>query len=189
MAKVIEVIFTETRKGQFQIGQQKFVKTGYARNYLLPQKLAMLVTKENVQQLATLKKKASKKLEEIKSKAEEIKAVINGQKLEFKVKTHDEGRLYGSISAQDIAESLNRHYETSLDKYDVALPVAIKETGEYTVEIKVHNDVDISVLVSVLDEEEKEKKKAAAKAQEAEAKQEEAAEADVNEADEVNSEA
>jgi large subunit ribosomal protein L9 len=155
MSKVIEVIFTETKKGQFQIGQQKFVKTGFARNYLLPQKLALPVSAEHIQQISSLRKKADKKLEEVKQSAENVKAEINGKEISFKVKTHDGGRLYGSITASDIAEEINKSFKTVLDKYDIGLSSAIREAGSQTLAIKIHNDIAITITVNVIGDEEK----------------------------------
>ncbi|RAP33106.1 50S ribosomal protein L9 [Candidatus Marinamargulisbacteria bacterium SCGC AAA071-K20] len=154
MSKVIEVIFTETKKGQFQIGQQKFVKAGFARNYLLPQSLAVLVSNENSQKIKSLQKKADKKQEDLKIAAESIKGQINGKEISFNVKTHDEGKLYGSISAQDIADEINKSYKTVLDKYDIGISSAIKDAGVEKLSIKIHKDVPIQITVNIIGDKE-----------------------------------
>ena len=176
----MEVIFTETQKGQFQIGQQRFVKAGFARNYLLPQKLAVPVTNENLQQIKSLRRKADKKLKEVKQAAENVKDQIHGKEITFKVKTHDEGHLYGSISAQDIANEINKSYKTVLDKYDIGLTTPIRQASVKKIAINIHKDVAILITINILGEEEKPKEvksKITKKAKAAEDQQEEAPEA------------
>jgi len=117
------------------------VKAGYARNYLLPQALATLATKGNVKQIeqerAALLKKAEAQLEQMSSIA-----------LKFERKAGDHGTLFGSVTSMDIAEALKgKGYE--IDRRRIVLKDAIKETGEYTVNVKLHREVTLSVPVTV----------------------------------------
>jgi large subunit ribosomal protein L9 len=148
MAKEIEVLFTETKKGQFNIGDQKKVKLGYARNYLLPQKLAVIVSNDQLSLLESIKKKAEKQREALEESAVSVKDNINDQTVIFEMKAHDEGKLYGSVSSADVASQLNRNFETELDKTDVIME-PIKELGSFKVKIDIHPNVEIQVNVKI----------------------------------------
>jgi large subunit ribosomal protein L9 len=124
------------------------VKAGYARNYLLPQGLATLATKGNVKQIelerAALLKKAS-----VEKATAELQAQQMGDiSLEFVRKAGETGTLFGSVTSMDIAEALAaKGYET--DRRKINLKDAIKETGEYTVGVKLHREVVLNVPVIV----------------------------------------
>ena len=171
MGKEIEVIFIEEQKGQFKLGQRKRVKVGYARNFLLPQKYAVLATKENETKINSILKKAETQQKELKKIAEKLKSDIDKKTIHFKVKSHDEGKLYGSISITDIAEKINADFKTSIDKYDLKQLPAIKEIGEYKIPVLIHNDIQIEVTVNV-ESENKEKEKKAEKIKKAEKSEE-----------------
>ena len=157
MSKEVEVIFKEEKKGQFKIGQRKKVKLGYARNYLLPQKLAVLVSSENMTYIEKIKGQAKVHEENLKKKAESIKTEIDGKTIVFKHKVHDEVKLYGSVSSIDIAKELNTAFKVDVDRYDIRLPIPIKVIGEYTVDVNIHAEVNIAIKVDVQAEKEKPK--------------------------------
>ncbi len=127
------------------------VKAGYARNYLIPQKLATLATKGNVKQVETeraaLLKKAATEKSTAEAQAEQIKAV----KLNFERKSGEHGILYGSVTTMDIAEALQaKGYE--IDRRRLTLNDTIKELGDYTVKVKLHRDVTVELPVEVVGE-------------------------------------
>lgn len=127
------------------------VKAGYARNYLIPQKLATLATKGNVKQVETeraaLLKKAATEKSTAEAQAEQIKAVS----LSFERKSGEHGILYGSVTTMDIADALQaKGYE--IDRRRLTLNDTIKELGDYTVKVKLHRDVTIDLPVEVLGE-------------------------------------
>lgn len=157
MAKELEVIFTEDRKGYFRIGQKKNVKLGYARNFLFPRNLAVLVTPQNEKRIVSIEKKAEVHMSNLKKVATELKAKLDNQVLTLEQKVHDEGKLYGSVTSGDIAQELNRNFEAELDKHDVKLAAPIREIGEYVVNIVVHQDISIQVKVVVKPEEEEQR--------------------------------
>jgi len=154
MAKEVEVLFTETKKGQFRIGDQKKVKLGYARNYLIPQKLAVEVTPDQVSFLNTIRKKADKVKEQLKQNATKLQETLQNQTVTFEMKTHDEGKLYGSVSPTDVASQLNRNFETELDKHDLVMDPQIKMIGNYDVKVDIHPEVEIIVNLVVKSQEE-----------------------------------
>lgn len=157
------------------------VKAGYARNYLLPQGLASLATKGNVKQIELERAALLKKAAQEKATAELQAGQMSGLSLEFTRKAGETGTLFGSVTSMDIAEALaGKGYE--IDRRRVNLREAIKETGEYTVGVKLHREVVLNVPVIVRGEGQPEEAAVAAPA-------ETAAEAIVEAADEVVEEA
>ena len=127
------------------------VKAGYARNYLLPQKLATLATKGNVKQIEQERTALLKRASEEKATAELQKDQMGVIELAFERKAGEGGTLFGSITSMDIAEALQaKGYE--IDRRKIALRHPIKETGEYTVNVKLHREVVLQVPVKVTGE-------------------------------------
>ena len=127
------------------------VKAGYARNYLLPRKLAVQATASNVKQIeqeraALLKKEATER-----SGAEAQAGQMQKLRLDFQRKVGEHGMLYGSVTSMDIAEALKeRGYE--IDRRKITLREPIKEKGEFSVTVRLHREVVIEVPVYVVDE-------------------------------------
>lgn len=152
------------------------VKAGYARNYLLPHGLATLATKGNIKQIeqerAALLKRAAVDRESAEAQRDQMSSIT----LEFERKSGEHGTLFGSVTSMDIAEGLQaKGYE--IDRRKIVLKDAIKETGEYTVNVKLYRDVILAVPVIVTAEggeveakpERKAKKEAKPKVEEAKA--------------------
>ena len=171
MAKEIEVIFIEEKKGSFNLGQKKRVKLGYARNYLLPKNYAVVANKENETKILSIQKKANKRKEEIKKAALSIQNEIDKKTITFKVKSHDEGKLYGSISLNDIVNETNKTYKTTIDKHDLKSVQPLKEIGEYTIPVSIHPEVKITITINVEAEEEQKDKKSTPKKSKKETKE------------------
>ncbi len=124
------------------------VKAGYARNYLLPHGLATLATKGNVKQIEQEREALLKRAAEERATAELQKEQMGVIELSFERKAGEGGTLFGSITSMDIAEALQaKGYE--IDRKRIALRQPIKETGEYTVNVKLHRDVTLQVPVTV----------------------------------------
>ena len=124
------------------------VKAGYARNYLLPQGLATLATKANIKQIEGERAALLKKAAGEKETAELQAGQMGDISLNFERKTGESGQLFGSVTSMDIAEALKaKGYE--IDRRKIVLKDAIKETGEYTVGIKLHREVTLQVPVTV----------------------------------------
>lgn len=124
------------------------VKAGYARNYLLPRGLATLATKGNLKQIelerAALLKKAAAEKETAELQAGQMKDIA----LTFERKSGEHGHLFGSVTSMDIAEALKeKGYE--IDRRRIVLKEAIKDTGSYTVGVKLHREVTLQVPVTV----------------------------------------
>jgi large subunit ribosomal protein L9 len=124
------------------------VKAGYARNYLLPQGLASLATKGNVKQIDQERTALLKRASEERSTAEAQKQQMSTISLAFERKAGEAGTLFGSVTSMDIAEALQaKGYE--IDRRKIVLKDPIKETGEYTVKVKLHREVTLEVPVAV----------------------------------------
>lgn len=124
------------------------VKAGYARNYLLPQGLATLATKGNVKQIEQERAALLKKAAEEKATAELQREQMGVIELSFERRAGEGGTLFGSITSMDIAEALQaKGYE--IDRKRIALRQPIKETGDYTVNVRLHREVVLQVPVTV----------------------------------------
>jgi large subunit ribosomal protein L9 len=163
------------------------VKAGYARNYLLPQGFATLATKGNLRQIEQERASLLKRSAIERATAEAQKEQMETIALSFERKAGEQGTLFGSVTSMDIADALKaKGYE--IDRRKINLKDAIKETGEYTVNVKLHREVTLTVPVTVTAEggeaeakpERKAKKEAAGKTDEvkAEAPSEEAVSGD-----------
>ena len=129
-------------------GEVVKVRSGYARNYLLPQGLATLATKGNVRQIENEREALLKKAAVERSTAEAQRDQMGSIELAFERKAGEGGTLFGSVTSMDIAEALRtKGYE--IDRRKIALRDAIKETGEYTVKVKLHREVVLEVPVTV----------------------------------------
>jgi large subunit ribosomal protein L9 len=124
------------------------VRAGYARNYLLPRKLAVEATTGNVkgieQERAALLKKEAKERATAEAQSQQMSSI----ELEFKRKAGEQGALYGSVTSMDLAEELkNRGYE--IERHRIHLREPLKRVGEYTVPVRLHREVTIELKVKV----------------------------------------
>ncbi|MFN6963042.1 MAG: 50S ribosomal protein L9 [Pyrinomonadaceae bacterium] len=124
------------------------VKAGYARNYLLPKGLASLATKGNIKQIEQERAALLKKAAVEKATAEAQREQMSNISLAFERKSGEHGHLFGSVTSMDIAEALRaKGYE--IDRKRILLRDAIKDTGEYTVRVRLHREVVLEVPVTV----------------------------------------
>lgn len=148
----MKVILQEDVKSIGKKGQIIEVKEGYARNFLLPKKLAVEATQGNVKELDRQKQiksqKAEKELQEAQKLAEKIKAVT----VSLKVKSGDNGKLFGAVTSKDIAENLVKTHKIDIDKRKIDLSENIKTVGDHEVKIKLHPQVIAELKVRVLAE-------------------------------------
>ncbi len=127
------------------------VRSGYARNYLLPRKLAVEATTSNVKQIEQERAALLKKEAAARSTAEVQGDQMRSLVLEFKRKSGEQGALYGSVTSMDIAELLKeRGYE--IDRHRIHLREPLKRVGDYTVPLRLHREVTIDLQVKVAPE-------------------------------------
>jgi len=148
MAKT-EVILTHNIVGLGGESDNVRVAAGYARNYLFPQRLAVPVTSANKRQIEALKqKRAEREAHEFNHMTDLAKAL---QKLVcvVKVKTGEDGKLFGSVTSGTIADELKHQFDITLDKKKIHLEHAIRAVGEFEVQLNLHAEVKGTLKVRV----------------------------------------
>ena len=123
------------------------VKDGYARNWLIPQGLALPATKANQAELQARLSQRAKQLAERKGDAERLAEILKDAELTIEVRA-GEGRIYGSVGNKDIAEALKTTYDVDVDRRKLLLGEPIKTTGEHEVAYRPHPEVTIPVKVN-----------------------------------------
>lgn len=137
----MKVILLCDVKGQGKKDQMIEVSDGYARNFLLPQKKAIPADAKAQNELRGKEEAKQYKIAEDKKAAEELAKKISEKEVKIQMGHGQDGRLYGSVTAKDIAEQLSALIGASVDKRKILLKDAIKAYGKYTIEIKVHPEV------------------------------------------------
>jgi large subunit ribosomal protein L9 len=148
---MIEVILREDIKTLGKAGELVRVKPGYARNYLLPHGLAYEATEGNKKRIAAETRARTTRHQAERADAERAAATLSGVQVKLAGKAGEEGKLFGSITAQDIADELGRQGHP-VDRRRIELEHAIKTLGEHTVSVRLHPDVHAEVRVSVVAE-------------------------------------
>jgi large subunit ribosomal protein L9 len=149
----MNIILLEHMDDLGTVGQTVKVKDGYARNYLLPRKLACLATEKNLNFYKTLIEAKQKKLAKAKGSAETEAGKLSSITLTFTRKSRDQGaRLFGSVTTADVAEALmEQGFE--VDRKRISLSEPVKKLGEYKASIRLHPEVVAKVAVVVSPEE------------------------------------
>ncbi|MDR0874239.1 MAG: 50S ribosomal protein L9 [Prevotellaceae bacterium] len=127
------------------------VKDGYGRNYLIPQKKAVLATPSAKKVLAEDLKQRRHKLEKVKQSAEEIAEKLKDVALTIGAKTSSTGTIFGSVNSIQIAEALDKAGFV-IDRKVIAIKEAIKEVGSYKITLKLHREVSVEIPVEVVSE-------------------------------------
>jgi large subunit ribosomal protein L9 len=148
---MIEVILREDIKTLGRAGEMVRVKPGYARNYLLPQGLAYEATEGNKKRIAAETRVRTVRSQAERAEAEKAAATLSEVALTLTGKAGEEGKLFGSITSQDIADALARQGHT-IDRRRIELEHPIKTTGTHTVTVRLHPEVHADVRVSVIAE-------------------------------------
>jgi large subunit ribosomal protein L9 len=129
------------------------VKDGYARNYLLPQGLAIPATIPNKKMLAETIKQRSYKAEKIRKEAEFLAGTIDGLTLKIAQKASEKGTIFGSVNTIAVAQALKDQHNIEIDRKKIILPAEhIKELGNYTTQINIHKDVKVTINLEVIAE-------------------------------------
>lgn len=134
-------------------GEVVSVKPGFARNFLLPQGLAVIVDKQALRQQERLKEERLKRAIEDKKEAEAIAAHIEGINLTTIVKVDHEGHMYGSVTAHEIVHLLQDQKKIALEKKNIQLKHAIKTTGVHPIHVKLKEGVAATFNLKVMSEE------------------------------------
>ncbi|WP_144128311.1 50S ribosomal protein L9 [Catellatospora sichuanensis] len=146
----MKIILTHEVSGLGTPGDIVEVKDGFGRNYLLPQGFAILWTKGAEKQVESIKRARGAREVRDLGHANEIKAQLEGLKVTLSARAGQGGRLFGSVTANEVAEAVKTAGGPALDKRKIELPAAIKSTGGYTVQIKLHSDVTAKFNLNVV---------------------------------------
>ena len=132
-----------------EIGDIVDVNSGYARNFLIPQKKAAFASDKNIAEVEAKKDELAAISADILTQAEARAKDLDGSECEILVPVTEEGALYGSVGTREISEAFMKS-EIQIDKSEVQLPDGpLKETGEYNIVVSVHPEVSVEVLVKV----------------------------------------
>jgi large subunit ribosomal protein L9 len=148
---MLEVILREDIKTLGKAGEMVRVKPGYARNYLLPQGLAYEATEGNKKRIAAESRARGVKLEAEKKEATTLANSLGTLTVTIPGKAGDGDRLFGSITASDIADALGAQGH-KIDKRKIELDHPIKTLGEHSVVLRLHSEVQAEIRVSVVPE-------------------------------------
>jgi large subunit ribosomal protein L9 len=152
----MRVVFLDDVDGVARAGEIKNVADGYARNYLMPRKLAAAATTASMQQAEKRAKQLAVEQEKLDAAAQQIAGSVGGTPIVIMARAGDEGRLFGSVTASDIAEAVNERAGTQLGHRQVALSRPIREVGSYEIEVSLTRNVKAQVAVEVKNENEPE---------------------------------
>lgn len=145
----MEVILIKPVRKLGKIAKILKVKKGFARNYLIPKKLAIRATEPNKQFIEAQKHDLEMKELKIRSEAEVINNVISGKELIFIKQSADDGRLFGSVNNKEIAESLSKASLQLISHLSIILENPIKSTGVFVVEVRLHAELSTNITVIV----------------------------------------
>ena len=137
----MKVILQQDVKGQGKKGQLVDVSDGYARNFLLPRKLAKAADNQAVTELKNKQAAAQHKIDTDRANAKEIAEKLTTFQLLFRVGASEDGRLYGAITSKDIAEKLAADHGITVDKRKISMAEPIKAYGSYEVDVRLYTDV------------------------------------------------
>ena len=144
----MKVILKEDVKDLGQMGEVHTVKEGFARNFLLPRKLAVEANEKNMKAFEHEKRKVQERVKKAKAGAEEMATRLSEKTLTIKAKAGEEDRLFGAVTAMDIAEALKKE-GLDVDRKRIVLEEPIKRLGSYKVGVKIHPEVSAQVSVNV----------------------------------------
>lgn len=145
----MEVILIQDVKSLGKKGEIVKVNDGYARNFILPKKLGLEATKQNLNDLKLQKAAEEKKQKEILDEAKELAKKIEEITVKISIKAGEGGKTFGSISSKEIAQAVKEQFGYDIDKKKLQLNDPIKHAGSHTVIVKLHPKVTAELTVKV----------------------------------------
>lgn len=147
----MKVILTADVKGQGKKDQLIEVSDGYARNFLLPRKLAIPADNQSMTELKNKEAAKQHKIDTERAAAQETAKRLESIVVKIKVGAGADGHLYGSVTSKEIAEKLEKEYGITVDKRKIALAAPIKAYGSYDLDVRLYTDVAGKIHVVVTD--------------------------------------
>ncbi len=145
----MKVILLQDVKTLGKKGELVEASDGYARNYLLPKKLAREANAQAMNEYKNAENSKNYKIATQKAQAEQQKKQLEGKKFVMTAKAGQGGRLFGSITAKQVAEEIKKQYNIAVDKRKVVLECDIKEFGTYKAEVKLYTGISANIDVQV----------------------------------------
>lgn len=146
-----EILLLKPVEGLGAEGDQVKVRAGYARNFLLPRKIAAPVTLANRKQVESLKKRRAERESQEVQGAQELAKKLEKTSIAFAVKTGEGGRMFGAITANDLHEKLVQA-GIEIEKKKILLHTPVKTLGKHEVKIKLHADISVDISFDVVSE-------------------------------------
>lgn len=148
----MKVILQQDVKGQGKKGQLVEVSDGYGRNFLLPRKLAVEATAENVNTMKMQDKAKQARLAEEKAAAQALAEQLKGVQVKIKARAGQGGKLFGSITSKEISEELKKQFGMEVNKSKIVLADPIKSFGAFEIKCKLGSEVSGAINVLVIEE-------------------------------------
>ena len=145
----MKVIFLQDVKGSGKKGEVKQVADGYARNMLLKKGLAIEATAENLSELNGRQSAAAHKVDVEQKAASDIAAAINGKEVVCTAKAGSGGRLFGAVTANQVADAIEKTFGYKIEKKKISLKSEIKNFGTYEADVKLYAGISAKVTVQV----------------------------------------
>jgi large subunit ribosomal protein L9 len=147
----MKVILLQELKGKGIEGDVVEVANGFANNYLLPKKLAIVATKGNLKQLDQRRHNIAKRESDRIGSAEQMKAKLEGVIVQIDARVGEEGQLFGSVTTQMISDALREQHGIEVDKKLIDLKVAVKTVGKHEATVALHRDIKSTIQLVVGD--------------------------------------
>tara|TARA_Y100001970_G_scaffold261625_1_gene344942 strand:- start:3 stop:452 length:450 start_codon:yes stop_codon:yes gene_type:complete len=144
----MKIILIQDVESLGKIGDSVNVKAGYARNFLIPNKLALSATEENLKSIESMLKQQELKNAKERSNLESLVKVLDKVTLKFNLKAGEEGKLFGSVTSQMISDAL-ANQGLNVNKKEIVLDESIKELGSHKVSINLGEDLSATIKVKV----------------------------------------
>ncbi|MFO3514877.1 50S ribosomal protein L9 [Legionella pneumophila serogroup 1] len=146
----MEVILLEKVRNLGNLGDKVHVKSGYGRNYLIPQNKAVFATEQNIELFEKRRAELEKKAQQALANAEQRAAKLNDTTIVISAMASDEGKLYGSVGVNEIKDALVEK-QIEISKREIVMPEGpLHSIGNYVVEVHVHSDVVANLQVEII---------------------------------------
>ncbi len=145
----MKVILLQDVKPHGKKGDMVEINDGYARNFIIPKKLGVEATNANMNDLKLQKANQEKIAAQQLADAKELAAKLESIKVNVKIKTGEGGRTFGSITAKEIADALKKQHNIDIDKKKIVMKDAIKSIGSFSVNVKLHTQVNAELGIEV----------------------------------------
>jgi len=144
----MQIILLETLNKLGKAGEIVSVKDGYAKNYLIPQKKAIIANKKNKADLSSKMSQINKNNEIKINEANSMKSILDNKNIIIQMEANEEGNLYGNITTKQIIENVKREFSINLDPRNIIIG-NIKQLGQYTVTLRLYDEISATINLEI----------------------------------------